>query len=119
MSASRGAEQMPDPSRSSKRAPKYRRPHRGCAHQWLADRGHEVAEERDRLSLLQLIRQSAGKALDNVLRGLSEIFHKADDAAGRVQRLRQKDRQNRIEHFRRNVSEQAGKGQKKCVSRQP
>jgi len=42
---------------------------------------------------LQLVRQGAGKALHDILRGLSKAVHHTNDAAACFQRLRQKDRQ--------------------------
>jgi hypothetical protein len=38
-----------------------------------------------------------------------------DDAAAGFERLREKDRQNRIEHLRRNIGEQAGTSEKERV----
>jgi hypothetical protein len=44
---------------------------------------------------------------------------RADDAAARLQRLREKNREDGIEHLRRDVSEQAREGQQECVAREP
>ena len=100
MSASRGAERVPAPSRSSKRPPNRPCQTVASAHQRLGDRRQGIARQRDGLSPLQLVRQGAGKALHDVLRGLGEAIHQADDAAACLQRLRQKNRQDRIEHLR-------------------
>ena len=94
-------------------------PDRGKPHQRLGDRRQEIAGQRDGFSLLQLVRQRAGKALHDILRGLSKAVHQANDAAACFQRLRQKDRQDRVEHLRGDVSEQAGEGEKERVPRKP
>ena|SRR5215216_7126571 len=93
--ASRGAERMPVPSRSRKRAAKT-----PCQ---IVDRpinGFATADEGDRLSFSQPIRQPARSALDDILGGLGDAVDQADDTAARVQCLGQKNRQERIKHFR-------------------
>ena len=88
------------------------------SHQRLGDRRHDVAGERDRLALAQAVRQPAGKALHDVLRRLGDAVDEADGASARVQCLRQKDRQDRVEHLRRNVGEQAGAGEQERIARE-
>jgi hypothetical protein len=68
---------------------------------------------------LQLVRECAGKTLHDVLRCLREAVHEPDDAAGCFQRLRQKDRQDRIKHLRRNIGEQARGREEERVSGKP
>ncbi len=54
--------------------------------------------------------------MDDVLRGVGETLDKANNAARRMRRLRQKDRQNGVEDLRRNVGEQANERQKESVA---
>jgi len=68
---------------------------------------------------LQPVGEPSREALHDVLGGLSRAVHQADDAAAGVQRLRQKYRQDRIQHLRRDVGEQARERQEQRVSRQP
>jgi hypothetical protein len=90
-------------------------PDRGKPHQRLGDCRQEIAGQCDGFSFLQLVRQRAGKALHDILRGLSKTVHQANDAAACFQRLRQKNRQDRVEHLRGDVSKQTGQGEKERV----
>ena len=96
-----------------------RLPGGGESHERLGNRRQQVAHQRNRLAALQLVRQRAGESLDDVLRGLREAVHQADDAAAGLEHLGQEDRQDRIEHLGRDVGEEAGAGQQHGVLRQP
>jgi len=91
----------------------------GKPHQRLGDRRQEIAGQCDGFPLLQLVRQGAGKALHDILRGLSKAVHHTNDAAACFQRLRQKDRQDRVEHFGGDIRKQTGEGEKKRIPRKP
>jgi len=82
------------------------------SHQRFADCGKEVSRKRDRLPPLQFVRKRSGKSLHDVLRGFGKAVHQPDDTAAGVERLRQEDGKNRLEHLRRNVGEQAGECEK-------
>src|SRR5262249_34551259 len=81
--------------------------------QRFGDGGEKVTEQRNRLSALQLVRQRPGKSLHDILQRLGETVDQADDAAGRMQGLREEHRQHRVEHLGRDVGEQAREGEQK------
>ena len=51
----------------------------------------------------------------NFLANSRTSLNQADDAAACMQRLREKDRQNRIKHLRRDIGKQAGECQKNGI----
>lgn len=118
MRASRGAVRAPAPSRSKNRPPNT--PCQVVArHQRFYDGCQNITGQRDRLSPLQPIRKPTRKALHDILCNLGYPFYEADDAAARLQRLRHKNRQDGIEHLRRDVGEEAGKREQERVTREP
>jgi hypothetical protein len=53
--------------------------------------------------------------LYDVLHGLGKPVYQADDAAGGIQCLGEKDRQDRVEHLRRDVGKQTAAGEQQRV----
>ena len=114
-----GAARMPAPSRSSERAVKSCGQTRGKSHERLGDGRQEIAKQRDGLAPLQLVRQRAGEALHDVLQRLGEAIDQADNGAAGVQRPGQEHRQDGIQHFGRDIGEEARQGEQEGAPRKP
>ena len=98
-------------------AAEHCRPGGSKAHKGFASGCEKITNERHGLMPLKPIRESPSKALHDVLRGLGKAVDQTDDAAACLECLREKHRQNRIKHFRRNIGEQTGTREKERVPR--
>jgi hypothetical protein len=94
-------------------------PGRRNTHQRLGYCRREITSQRYVFPFLQPVGKCAGEALHNILRCLGKTLYQPNDTAARFQRLSQKYRQNRIEHFRRGVSKETGECQQERIPREP
>src|SRR6185437_8923727 len=109
----------PDADPVEEASPQNLGPEGRKADQRLGEGGEQEPRKGDGLGALQAIGKGPRQPLDDVLGRLREAVDKPDDAAVGTQHLCQKNRQDRIEHLRRDVAEQTRERQEQDIRRQP
>ena len=106
-SASRGAPRMPLPIRSMKRAAISQPMRRRQRKNRLGEGGEAVAGGREPFALAEPIRECAGEYLGDRGGRFGDAFDDADGQRRGAERRDQIDRQQRMDHLRRDIHEQS------------